>query len=98
LDICYSRIASTRDRHFEFISPSGTIKYSFSENETITKFDENQQVYLKEFGKSKSIQLMLTKFLSYKDGEIMDAKFSHATNIRALEVCQEIQTFINLHS
>jgi predicted dehydrogenase len=98
LDICYSRIASTRDRYFEFISPSGTIKYNFSENETITKFDENHQVYFKEFGKSKSIQLMLTKFLSYKDSEIVDAKFSHTTNMRALEICQEIQSSINLHS
>ena len=98
LDISYSRIASTRDRYFEFISPSGTIKYDFSKNETITKFEKNHQVYLKEFEKSKSIQLMLTKFLLFKDGEIMDAKFSHATNIRALEVCQEIQTYINLHS
>jgi predicted dehydrogenase len=98
LDISYSRIASTRDRYFEFISTSGTIKYDFSKNETITKFEKNHQVYLKEFEKSKSIQLMLTKFLLFKDGEIMDAKFSHATNIRALEVCQEIQTSINLHS
>lgn len=98
LNVSYSRIASTRDRYFEFISSSGTIKYSFSENETITIFDENHQVYLKEFGKSKSIQLMLAKFLSYKNSEIVDAKFSHATNIRALEICQEIQTSINLRS
>lgn len=98
LDVSYSRIASTRDRYFEFISSSGTVKYSFSENETITMFDENHKVYIKEFGKSKSIQLMLAKFLSYKDNEIVDAKFSHATNMRALEICQEIQTSINLRS
>ena len=98
LDISYSRIASIRDRYFEFISASGTIKYNFSENETITIFEENDQVYLKEFEKSKSIQLMLTKFLSYKDSDIVDAKFSHVTNMRALEICQEIQTSINLHS
>ncbi len=98
LEIKYSRIASVRARYLEFHAPSGFIKYDFSKNETITKFEGNRRVLYKDYGKSKAIQLMLIKFLAYKEGGLVDTQFSHKTNISALKISQDIQNSIKLES
>ena len=98
LKIKYSRKATKRARIFEFFTQSEKIAYDFSEIETIARFQEGQRVFYKEYVKSKSIQLMLTKFLSYSEGELMDGKFSHRANICALQISHEIQNALSLDS
>ncbi len=98
LEIKYSRIAPVRARNIEFFAQSGSVKYDFSENETITKFEGSRQILYNQYKKSQSIQLMLKRFLSYWESGIMDTKFSHKTNILALQISQDIQNSLNSNS
>lgn len=98
MEIKYSRKAPKRARFFEFFAQSETITYDFSEIEAISKFQRGRRVFYKDYAKSKSIQLMLIKFLSYCKGEIIDSKFSHKANVSALQISHEIQNALGIDS
>lgn len=93
VEVRSSRISPSRIRQINFLTSTGEVQYDFSGNETINIINRTLLTSTQMYVKTSSIQKMLEKFLSVVDGKNVDPRFSHTSNLKALQISHEIDKF-----
>jgi predicted dehydrogenase len=94
VEVHSSRISPSRVRLIDFLTSTGKVQYDFSGDETINVFNGTVLISNQMYVKTSSIQKMLRTFLSVVNHESVDSRFSHTSNLKALQISHEIDKFI----